>query len=118
MDKRTKYNLSEKGRLRIKMTNASAKHVAFRIKYRASAYGKYVAHKGRCKHTGMAFLLTFEQWWKIWQDSGHWEARGRKVGQYVMARDGDIGPYAVGNVSIILGRDNISAAQKGKSKKK
>ncbi len=46
------------------------------------------------------FLLTFGQWWNIWQSSGHWESRGRKSGQYVMSRFGDVGAYIVDNVRI------------------
>jgi len=47
------------------------------------------------------FNLTFKEWWDIWQQSGHYNERGCKKGQYVMARLGpDIGPYEVGNVVI------------------
>jgi hypothetical protein len=52
------------------------------------------------------FLLTFEQWWAIWQQSGKWEQRGSRRGQYCMARYGDQGAYEIGNVSICLIEDN------------
>lgn len=64
---------------------------------------KYNASRTR----GIQFLLTFAEWLKIWIDSGHLENRGNKKGQYVMARFGDIGPYAVDNVRIILCSDNV-----------
>lgn len=57
---------------------------------------------------GIAFKLTFEEWWDIWVLSGHWPDRGCRKGQYVMARFGDVGPYAVGNVRIISVEENRS----------
>ena len=47
---------------------------------------KFWHHKFGARKRGISFLLTFDEWWKIWQDSGHWEERGTKGGQYVMAR--------------------------------
>src|SRR5580765_8503076 len=52
------------------------------------------------KKRGIPFLLTFDEWWLIWQSSQKWEQRGRRKGQYVMARFKDLGPYTVGNVRI------------------
>lgn len=63
---------------------------------------------------GIEFLLTFEEWYKIWIDSGHLHERGRKSLEYCMARFGDKGPYTVGNVKIITNFDNISEGKKGK----
>lgn len=44
--------------------------------------------------------MTFAEWWRIWQESGKWNERGRGHG-YCMARHGDRGPYAAWNVKII-----------------
>lgn len=44
--------------------------------------------------------LTFDEWRGIWADSGVAALRGRGKGKYCMARHGDRGPYATGNVSI------------------
>ncbi len=59
---------------------------------------------------GIDFDLTFEQWWKVWQDSGHWRKRGPLPHQYCMARGTtkrpDVGPYKLGNVRIITNRKN------------
>lgn len=52
------------------------------------------------------FLLTFEEWLKLWADSGHFEERGCRKGQYVMARFGDKGPYTVENVRIVTNSEN------------
>lgn len=51
--------------------------------------------------------LTFEEWLQIWQESGHLEERGRGHGKYCMARFGDKGPYAVGNVKITTHEENL-----------
>jgi len=67
---------------------------------------KFYQQKGRAKERGISFDLTFEEWWGIWQKSGRWEERGCRKGQYVMARNGDIGSYAIGNVSIIKHEEN------------
>ena len=72
---------------------------------------KYSQHKGNAKLRGVPFLLTFEEWWSIWQESGNWEQRGARRGQYVMARYGDTGPYAVGNVRICLARENYDEVE-------
>lgn len=58
------------------------------------------------KRRGIPWQITFTQWWKIWTDSGKWEQRGRGS-KFVMARFGDVGPYAVGNVEIITGAQNV-----------
>jgi hypothetical protein len=70
----------------------------------------YHRHKSAARRRRIPFLLTFEQWWEIWFFSGKWEQRGRRKGQYCMARFGDLGGYEVGNVRIILGRDNLAEA--------
>lgn len=69
---------------------------------------KYSCQKSKAKHRGIDFELTFEEWWNIWQQSGKWEQRGCRKGQYVMSRNNDTGPYAVGNVFIQLAQDNHS----------
>src|SRR3990167_6073746 len=67
---------------------------------------KYKSHRARAMWAGIPFLLTFEEWWEIWQASGHWEERGRRKGQYCMARFGDKGGYEVGNVRICTTEEN------------
>jgi hypothetical protein len=67
------------------------------------AYGLRKCH---ARYRGIPFLLTFEEWWGIWRDSGKWEQRGARKDQYVMARHQDLGPYAVGNVRICTAAEN------------
>jgi hypothetical protein len=70
-------------------------------------------HKGKSRYRGIEFLLTFEEWWSIWQASGKWELRGRRRGQYVMARYGDQGAYEAGNVRICPVSENVAESNRG-----
>lgn len=67
----------------------------------------FLSQRSNAARRGIGWELTFVQWWKIWRDSGHWEQRGRGQG-YCMARIGDTGPYAVGNVEIKTIGENFS----------
>ena len=75
--------------------------------------GRYHQHKGKATARGIPFLLTFEEWWDIWQASGKWEQRGTRADQYVMARFGDRGPYERSNVRICLAGDNTDEMRQG-----
>ncbi len=70
--------------------------------------GAYDDQRTNAKKRAVPFLLTFEQWLKIWVDSGNLNLRGCRRGQYVMARIGDEGSYIIGNVRIIRMEDNQS----------
>ena len=50
---------------------------------------KYYHQKAHAKVRGIAWKLTLEEWLAWWQASGHYHERGRRKGQYVMARRGD-----------------------------
>jgi hypothetical protein len=67
---------------------------------------KFTVHKYGAKQRGIGFEFTFGEWWGIWLSSGHWGERGCRKDQYCMARNGDTGPYAVGNVRIITNEEN------------
>jgi hypothetical protein len=78
-------------------------------KYAQSIRGRYSQHKWNAKARGVPFELTFEQWLDVWKSSGHFDERGNKTAEgYVMARNEDKGPYAVGNVSIKPHRVNVT----------
>jgi hypothetical protein len=68
----------------------------------------YSVQRGHARYRGIPFVLTFDEWKAIWEESGHLSERGRNRDQYVMARIGDRGPYAVGNVKIITFVENVS----------
>lgn len=55
----------------------------------------------------IAWRFNLAEWWKVWDDSGHWEQRGRGQG-YCMARWADDGPYSPDNVYICTISQNFS----------
>jgi hypothetical protein len=74
---------------------------------------KYDLQRRGAGYRGIAFLLTYDEWLSIWRTSGKLSQRGRKGHQYVMARYGDVGPYAIGNVKIIRQSENLSEGHIG-----
>lgn len=73
--------------------------------YRQTPKGRYVEQKTQAKSRGIPWEISFEDWWTIWQESGHWEHRGS--GKYMMCRTGDSGPYSIENVRIDSATGNI-----------
>jgi hypothetical protein len=65
------------------------------------------SHRKRARKCGIDFLFTFEEWAGLWETSGKWDQRGRGSDKYCMARFGDKGPYAAGNVRICTNRENL-----------
>lgn len=70
--------------------------------------------RDRAAERGIGFLLTYEEWLKIWTESGFLVERGRGANKYCMSRHGDIGPYAVGNVKIKTNNDNGTEGSLGR----
>jgi len=62
------------------------------------------SQKQRAKERGIAWDLSFDEWSTIWGDKI--VNRGRRRDQLCMARLGDAGPYAVGNVKIVTTAEN------------
>lgn len=78
-------------------------------RYAQSPRGKFSQHKKNAKVRGIPFELTFVEWLRVWVESGHFDERSNKTADgYVMARRGDRGPYAVGNVEIVAHRINVA----------
>ena len=78
-------------------------------RYSLTPKGKFHQHKQNARRRGVPFLLTFEEWVTVWFESGHFDERGNKTASgYVMARFGDEGPYALGNVEIVPHRVNVA----------
>lgn len=73
----------------------------------------WASQRQNAKRRGIGWELTLWDWWQIWHRSGKWEQRGRGQG-YVMARVGDDGPYAIGNIYITTAIDNCSHAPRKK----
>jgi hypothetical protein len=78
----------------------------------------YASQKCAANKRGIEFLLSFEEWYHIWQVSGKWDERGRGSEKYCMARHNDIGPYSINNVSIITNHENLSLGNKDRWKGK
>jgi hypothetical protein len=102
--------------MRAKRAADPAGNIAYQRKWRAEnrARNAFLVQRADARRRGIPFLLTFEEWWTIWHASGYWERRGKLAGQYVMARYGDVGPYALGNVRICTFGDNAREANCGK----
>jgi predicted transcriptional regulator len=77
---------------------------------KASPFLRYTEQRRNARVRKIPWRMTFAEWWGIWQTSGKWTARGRGNG-YCMARRGDVGPYAVGNVEIITTKENSRQAR-------
>lgn len=72
-------------------------------------------HRASAKKRGIPFEMTFDEWWAIWKDWFHLRGRGKNA--LCMARNGDTGPYAVGNVYLTTNLGNLleAAARREKS---
>ncbi len=69
----------------------------------------YKLQKHSARHRRIEWKFkNFYEWWLVWEKSGKWNKRGRHLGQYVMGRKDDKGPYSVDNVEIITCSSNIS----------
>jgi hypothetical protein len=70
---------------------------------------------------GIEWCFEYDQWVAWWvKHAGHdWmKKRGRRKGQYCMARRGDKGPYAPGNVDCISVSKNHHDGTFGKRRPK
>ncbi len=75
------------------------------------AFDRYLAQAAHCRTRGIPFEFGPLEWIAWWEEhlGPDWlQKRGRKRGQYVMARLGDKGPYSPINVKCILSEDNCS----------
>lgn len=71
----------------------------------------YNTHKGCAKRRGIGFHFTYEEWLKVWTDSGKLAERGTGAGRYCMCRYGDQGDYEAGNVYIATTGDNLQESR-------
>lgn len=76
----------------------------------------FLMHRWGAKKRGIDFCFSYKSWLKWWKQQlgDDWfEKRGRENDQYVMARNGDKGPYDAWNVKCILSGENTIEAFKG-----
>lgn len=72
-------------------------------------YLRFIEQKKHARQRGISWELPYWEWLQIWQDSEHLNERGPHRQCWVMARNGDAGPYAAWNVKIIYSDTNNSA---------
>ena len=77
------------------------------VSFQRTPTGAFQRQRQNARKRGILWDLTIGDWWDIWVRSGKWGERGRGAEKYVMGRNGDIGPYAVGNVKIITQAENV-----------
>lgn len=70
-----------------------------------AAHRAFIGQKRTAWARGIEWDFVFWDWWRVWQQSGEWGRRG--VSGFVMARRGDVGPYAPWNVEIKTSSENI-----------
>jgi len=75
---------------------------------------KYSVQKCHAKNRNIEWQFTLESWLEWWGDNI--VNRGRKAGQLVMARIGDIGPYHPDNCIKKTCNENLSEGSLGKPK--
>ena len=67
------------------------------------------------KRRGIPFRFTLLSWWLWWRSNlPNGATRGRRRGEYVMARKGDAGAYEPENVICITAAENLQAVDKNK----
>lgn len=66
---------------------------------------KYRQQRNNAIQRGVEWQLNIAEWIKVWEESGHFHERAKNG--YVMARYGDSGPYAAGNVYICTSSQNV-----------
>ena len=92
-------------------SKAQASRLSLTPRQLVIAKERYNAQRKAAARRDIIWKFTFEQWANWWRRKlgNNWlKKRGRKKGQYVMARKGDKGPYSVANVECKLTEDNCS----------
>lgn len=75
------------------------------------AWRAYLAQYSSARRRGIGFEFEFLDWWRWWQVDNRWAVRGRKRGCVMMARIGNAGPYAPGNVYAATHKQNSADAK-------
>lgn len=75
------------------------------------AWAAFVAQRWRAARRGIPFLLTIDEWWGWWNEDDRWRRRGAGTERLCMARNGDAGPYALGNIYCATSLQNLEDAR-------
>lgn len=81
------------------------------IEIRRAMWAAYQRQRNSAKSRNILWLFDFDSWCAFWIASGKWHERGRSKSKFVMARNGDIGPYSPANVRIISFSQNTTEAR-------
>jgi hypothetical protein len=73
-------------------------------------YVAYAQQRSGARIRVIDWLFTFETWLAWWEATGCLPGRGRRRGQFVMARNGDTGPYSPENVHLSTQEGNSTEA--------
>ncbi len=68
----------------------------------------FMQQKKMARTRGIAFEFSFADWWAFWSADDRWSRRGTASDCLVMARFGDVGPYAPGNVYCATPAQNMA----------
>ena len=74
---------------------------------------RYRKQKYSAERKNIKFNISFDDWFNWWKSTGKYHLRGRKKGQYQMARFNDIGPYEIGNIKCITMEENTREGNSG-----
>jgi len=72
----------------------------------------YKMQRLNARKRGIPWEFSLVTWLLKWDESGKRERRGRKTGNFVMARHGDVGPYSPSNTKIITCNENCSEGRR------
>lgn len=103
--------LSERLNARTLKTHGCDYETAVRLNFgeppsrHGSMAGKYTAQKTHAARRGIGWEFTFPEWVEAWGKK--FRLRGSRIGQLVMCRKGDSGPYRADNVYIATCTQNI-----------
>lgn len=106
---RKRWGMSREERARFRA--ATLAMLAAGVPHAQTPHGRFIMQTRNDRRRGIPWCLTLGAWWRIWQDSGKWDDRGRAAEAYVMARKRDKGAYQVGNVEIVTVSANCSEGQ-------
>lgn len=70
-----------------------------------AAYTKFKIQRRLCSEV---WELSFTDWLDLWLKSGKWSQRGRKKGQYVLARINKNRTFNIENIHIVKQIENMS----------
>ncbi len=60
----------------------------------------YENSKRNAMNRGIEWTLSYEQWWALWEASGHWDDYGCRQGGFVLARIDTTKGFHLDNVVI------------------